>query len=201
MAIHGLNCMFLCEALDQPQLVPLRTREGWLADSVHVMDGNFTVMEDRQALVNVVLGLYALNLMLRATRGQDEEDSTRLADIAAVIERHHESVFPADLFKGFEWHLAAKLQRISSGTTSHQLDQLVQACSEFARIAGKPVSPEAIARASFSIAGQSTRATTLARHSFPSLTGLVDLAREEVTEAATEAAATVVEMVVAKEVG
>ena len=65
-------------------LTPLGSKPGWLSQSIRVMDGDFTVPDDRAQLVDVVLGLYAFT----AVTGEDE------GGLQHLIDHMKEAVFP-----------------------------------------------------------------------------------------------------------
>ena len=50
MGVHGVYDMYLADS-EKGGLIKLSSKEGWLAQSIRVMDGNFTVEADKDTLV------------------------------------------------------------------------------------------------------------------------------------------------------
>jgi hypothetical protein len=87
-----------------------------------------------------------MNLVMAVLVSTDT--SATREEIAMLLDQHHDAVFPAALFHGLERALAHELQKAAAGAAScletRQLDELLEATSEFTRIAGKPI-PQPIA--------------------------------------------------------
>jgi len=81
-------------------LTKLGAKPGWLSQSIRVMDGDFTVPEDKEQLVDVVLGLYAFT----AVTGEDE------GGLQHLIDDMKEVVFPAAHFGNLVGRLEAELE-------------------------------------------------------------------------------------------
>lgn len=86
-------------------LIKLSSKPGWLSQSIKVMDGDFTVPEDRTQLVDVVLGLYAFT----AVTGEDE------GGLQQLIDDMKDAVFPKAHFGNLVDRLESELERARKG--------------------------------------------------------------------------------------
>lgn len=87
LAIRGFNQMYLHTG--SSVLEPLANKPKWLRDSIHVFEGDFTVVEDKHALVDTVCGVWA-----HALRSQ----SADAQEITALVQKHRASIFPVEYF-------------------------------------------------------------------------------------------------------
>ena len=89
MGVHGENNMYLLQAgkpseAEGKRLSKLALRPGWLAQSIRVMDGDFTVESDKHALIDVILGLYGFTVICAKEGGgvqaliETDKDAVRL---------------------------------------------------------------------------------------------------------------------------
>lgn len=135
MGVHGVYDMYLADS-DKGGLIKLDSKEGWLAQSIRVMDGNFTVESDKDTLVDVILGLYGFNVVC----GKDE------GDLQALIDLDKANIFPeryfGDLLTRMERELDQARKESGSIFTERDFEQILHAREAFSRIHGKRLSPE-----------------------------------------------------------
>jgi hypothetical protein len=97
MAVGGMENMFVFQSDKEGGniLIPMEEKPAWQRQSLHVFDGNFTKAEDKDKLVDSVLGLWA------QARTAEEEGDLKAGRrmLTDYIEAHRDSVFPKDYFK------------------------------------------------------------------------------------------------------
>lgn len=86
IAVGGFSQMYL---FVDDELELLLNRPRWLKDSIHVFEGDFTVIDDKYALVDTVCGVWAHALRSRADDAKD---------LRKLVQEHKASIFPKEFF-------------------------------------------------------------------------------------------------------
>lgn len=138
-ATSRMSHLFLYES---GELTTIQDRPGWVDDSVKVFDANFTCDADKHDLVDVVLGLYAYNILCAGklrSKGKDGEGSQNV--LSKLIETHRSSIFPAEHFSDTVEQLEAELDvlvadRDASIMTQDEYAALLHARQQLSSIHG-----------------------------------------------------------------
>jgi hypothetical protein len=101
MCSHGMKNMFSWDgktltALDEGDNV------NWFLDSIMVLDGDYTEDSDREVMVDIILGLYAM--VLTRQKGGDNKGGTDM--LSQLISENYDKVFPRDHFVDYPKILA-----------------------------------------------------------------------------------------------
>jgi len=128
--------MYLAETAHKG-LTKLQSKEGWLAQSVRVFDGDFTVESDKYTLVNVILGLYGFTVVC----GKDE------GGLQALIDVDKEGIFPDKYVGGLCTRLEVELAKVRTDDGESifkeaDFENILAARKAFLQIHGKDLRPE-----------------------------------------------------------
>ena len=134
MGIHGVEDMYLADSA-HTGLTKLSAKEGWLAQSIRVMDGSFTVEADKDTLVDVILGLYGFSIVC----GKDEGGLQALinADKAAIFPKRYFDDLLTLMEKGLDGAHKKDEQPVFA---PEDFEQILYASDAFSRIHGRELS-------------------------------------------------------------
>lgn len=163
MAVCGVESMYLLqtgegepaeptviqqskEDAGKARLLKLSDMDGWLEQAVKVYGAEFSVEEDKHALVEVILGLYGFMLIEHIMSKNDSAAQTAAGHYSSVwlaqqIESNKDNVFPPQYFKGLiellEAGVAGALNDGSSFFSAHDFEAVVRARAQLLHIQGK----------------------------------------------------------------
>eukprot|EP00966_Prymnesium_polylepis_P080483 1864804-Prymnesium_polylepis.2 len=86
LAVTGFDQMYLYTGT---VLEPLANKPQWMRDSIHVFEGDFSVAQDKYALVDTVCGVWAHALRSASADAQA---------LTALVQQHRASIFPVEYF-------------------------------------------------------------------------------------------------------
>jgi hypothetical protein len=144
----GVDNMYVFDG--ESDLTLVEEKPGWFSDMVNVMDGDFSVENDKFMLVDVILGLYGFALMCdRQTPVQQSEDVVRKvsSDGSVDLAREHRDIaFPSRYFNGLNDRLEREVDKAfmkdsNSLWSEDELSKLLAASQAFTRI-HQPKAPE-----------------------------------------------------------
>ena len=114
MCVHGLDGMLF---FNSGKLEPLaKDSDKWVESSILVFEGDYSQPGSRVALVDTVLGLYAMTL----------HDTAKHKMLHGLVEKQKSRVFPAEFFED----LPDRLARVMLSDKSKEVDILSAASRE-----------------------------------------------------------------------